>query len=386
MRTSLFESVRRRSGNAKQDCLIGYRHIEHTCRERRAQEARSDSKIVCNDGPDSNEHGEDVAYSMWLGRTAMSTSEGPNSLDPKKSLIVVGSELKDSNTDEKSSATASDNAAREIFSKVVLKTESRAAYDSLVSGLRDACQPEGTLEEILVEKLAAILWRYRRLITAESGEIGDNLSSLGRTDVRLKERDRLESEVSRRRESHHGIIGMIHDPGLLSDCLRELQSLSDSIRAYGFSGGTNDEAVLRKLYGREISLSGDIDILRYNRDSLYDTYWKWSRTAKVTDQERQKNPRLATPQQCRDAMIKAIEKEIQRLTEAQTALHESQPEQTEIEQLRRNLPDVDRMERLLRYEASLERAFDRTLAQLERLQEMRLGQPAANPLKRGMPA
>lgn len=39
------------------------------------------------------------------------------------------------------------------------------------------------------------------------------------------------------------------------------------------------------------------------------------------------------------------------------------------------------MDRILRYEASLERAFDRALAQLERLQRMRLGQPVAPPIK-----
>ena len=37
---------------------------------------------------------------------------------------------------------------------------------------------------------------------------------------------------------------------------------------------------------------------------------------------------------------------------------------------RQNVPDL-----LQRYEGGLERAFDRTLAQLERLQRLRLGQP-----------
>lgn len=269
----------------------------------------------------------------------MSTSDGSNSPDLKKSLIVVGSEQNSTGTEDGSSATAPDNTARGIFSKVVLKTESQADYDSLVTGLRDACQPKGTLEEILVEKLAAILWRYRRLITAESGEIGENLSSLGRTVMRLKERDRLESEALRRQESEQGVIGMVYDdPGFLSDCLRELQNLWDRVKAKGSSLSAEDQAVLTKLYGRPMIPSGN------------------------------------------------IAKEIQRLTEIQNALNESQPERTELEQLRRNLPDADRMERLLRYEASLERAFDRTLAQLERLQGMRVGQPVTRPLKLGIPA
>jgi hypothetical protein len=35
----------------------------------------------------------------------------------------------------------------------------------------------------------------------------------------------------------------------------------------------------------------------------------------------------------------------------------------------------------IRYEVNLERAIDRTLAQLERLQRMRLGQPVLPPVK-----
>jgi hypothetical protein len=42
---------------------------------------------------------------------------------------------------------------------------------------------------------------------------------------------------------------------------------------------------------------------------------------------------------------------------------------------RRCNAEVLQLDRLLRYEASLERAFDRTLNQLKRLQRMRKGQP-----------
>jgi len=45
------------------------------------------------------------------------------------------------------------------------------------------------------------------------------------------------------------------------------------------------------------------------------------------------------------------------------------------------VPDAPRLDCLLRYEASLERAIDRTLTQLERLQRMRLGQPVSSPIK-----
>jgi hypothetical protein len=56
-----------------------------------------------------------------------------------------------------------------IFSKViVLKAEPRIAFDALLNGLFHDLQPEGELEEILVEKLAILIWRYRHLIVAEA--------------------------------------------------------------------------------------------------------------------------------------------------------------------------------------------------------------------------
>ncbi len=63
-----------------------------------------------------------------------------------------------------------------IFSKLgVLEGESRAEFDALWNGLRDDFRPEGTFEEIWVEKLATLLWRERRLIIAD-----------GRLDIRSK--------------------------------------------------------------------------------------------------------------------------------------------------------------------------------------------------------
>jgi hypothetical protein len=45
-----------------------------------------------------------------------------------------------------------------IFSStVLLKDEQRAKFDSLLNGLRDDLEPQGTLEEILVDKLASLL-------------------------------------------------------------------------------------------------------------------------------------------------------------------------------------------------------------------------------------
>ena len=50
-------------------------------------------------------------------------------------------------------------------------------------------------------------------------------------------------------------------------------------------------------------------------------------------------------------------------------------EKSQFEITSHGVPNASESERLLRYESTLERHFDRTLGQLERLQRMRLGQP-----------
>ena len=74
-------------------------------------------------------------------------------------------------------------------------------------------------------------------------------------------------------------------------------------------------------------------------------------------------------------MLNGIDGEIRHLKRYQKSRASIESDRTKLEILRRNVPDPSRLDRLLRYEASLERAFDRALNQLERLQRMRLGQP-----------
>ena len=59
-----------------------------------------------------------------------------------------------------------------IFSTVVLlEHEPSALFDSLLQGFRYDFQPDGVVEETLVEELATLKWRYRRMLNAEKAEI-----------------------------------------------------------------------------------------------------------------------------------------------------------------------------------------------------------------------
>lgn len=62
-----------------------------------------------------------------------------------------------------------------ILSKqLILENENRAEFDSLFGNLVNDLQPEGTLEETLVESLAIVIWRGRRLISAENELISED--------------------------------------------------------------------------------------------------------------------------------------------------------------------------------------------------------------------
>lgn len=115
-------------------------------------------------------------------------------------------------------------------------------------------------------------------------------------------------------------------------------------------------------------------------ESLSHCYDTWHGTAEVSEKER-KLKGYATSEDCKNYVLERIDSEIRRLKNFQKEYGLIERNQMEIEKLRQNVPDDPRAERLVRYEASLERAFDRTLTELERVQRMRKGQPIPPPLK-----
>lgn len=251
-----------------------------------------------------------------------------------------------------------------IFSKVaLLKGESKAEFDSLLDGLRADYQPEGTLEEVLVEKLATLFWRHRRLIVAEVAEIQSKVEFLewDQQNRQFEEAERIESR--RTYESDCTLIRKIENPDVLERCLVLLLKLREGIAKEGFDE-ERDVEVVEEIYGSS-------EVSRFH-ETLYNDYFAWLRTAQASDEERQSEG-SATPEESKECFIAAIDAEISRLKRYKKEHAAIEISRAKLEALRRNVPDSAVLDRLLRYEASLERSFDRTLKQLERLQRMRLG-------------
>jgi hypothetical protein len=65
-----------------------------------------------------------------------------------------------------------------ILSKLaVLAHEDHAEFDDLLAALIDEHQPAGITERHLIEELATIIWRKRRVLLAEGAKINEGLKS-----------------------------------------------------------------------------------------------------------------------------------------------------------------------------------------------------------------
>ena len=60
---------------------------------------------------------------------------------------------------------------------ILIKGESREAYEELLEGLRDELKPEGVMERELFQQIIYCLWRLRRVLVAEKA-ISDDITGL----------------------------------------------------------------------------------------------------------------------------------------------------------------------------------------------------------------
>ena len=245
-----------------------------------------------------------------------------------------------------------------IFSRVVLlKEEPRTEFYSLLSSLQKDLQPKGSLEELLVDKLAAIVWRKRRLLVAEGAEI-------------RKGNEFVDSDIQRRTNEKEAdivqagfpLVRHTENARILNTCITTLEILKE---------WTEEESIDEKTaecMGRMIYGDGPSTPLMFLLQYL--------RTQNVAHSEITvgREIDLADLGKYKHIVLDLLDEEIRRFKLLQCGQILEESMRIEIECSRANVPYTPQSDRLLRYEASLERAFDRTLSQLERRQQLRLGQ------------
>ncbi len=259
-----------------------------------------------------------------------------------------------------------------IFSSVMLlRSESKGEFDSLVSGLMAHYQPVGSLEEALVDQLATSLWRFRRLLMAESAEISKTQPA-----ENISEKEMLRNSVVRSLMPSSGRFEMAFLTNSRLDLIQTLGALKgirDDIRKHGLSW-ERDHDRLEEVFGKTrepLEETEDPD-KKQNKERFIRKY-------------REAVERSRDNQQLAAQNAEAIVAELDKMTEYLDAINLEWFDEEGIQRYRATtaalIPSPEVAEKLLRYQITLERSIERTMAQLERLQRMRLGQPVAPPVQ-----
>ena len=213
--------------------------------------------------------------------------------------------------------------------------------------------PVGPLEEMLVDQIVAINWRMRRVRAAESAEIALSV------DAGCRHRSRKPDPDAETEEWPHPDRYMQKD----------LLELREKIE----QGGDLTMEAVDKIAD---DADGDYQSIVKGLDSLH---------AQISENPDGLDP-AALRERNRQTILNTLDEELKKLSEQMSArVRNKQLE----EQSQRNsdfIPRADIMEKILRYDTTLERQLFRAMEQLERLQTRRLGNNISPPPVTSAPA
>ena len=249
-----------------------------------------------------------------------------------------------------------------ILSRQVLVTgqyyqEDREEFEALHRRFWEDLQPEGPLEEMLVDQIVTAHWRLRRALMAESGAIALNVDT--------GHRKRAKGTPPVLQWMHWRALG---DPvyamqnssvgsAILLGWMKELRTTVEQ------AGGLTEEAV-QQLTDRIGTTPNPLT------RSLEELRLKLAAEPDGPDAvQRKRNETLAF-----------LDREINSLQWSRERCVEDEEHDQESRQAAAVLPSGEILEKILRYETKLERQLFRAMAQLERVQRMRRGEAIPAPL------
>jgi hypothetical protein len=231
----------------------------------------------------------------------------------------------------------------------VLPWEDPNEYHALVDALVAEHAPQGPTEEHLVEELAGILWRKRRLRLAEAAAL----------------RSGLEDTFSPFRATVKAAVAHLGSPA-------HEDRVADAIRATA----CDTEGELADIAADEAITRRALDLIGTTRNDAYEAalailredtreWWEDLLTRNPDELEEGEEPATADA----EGLRRFLEKEV--LPGCETRKQELANRPLIREQALGEALDPDKLERLGRYEVHLDRKFERTLAMLLRLKDLR---------------
>jgi hypothetical protein len=252
--------------------------------------------------------------------------------------------------------------AQEIVIDAGEGAESRAQFDALLADLMAQFAPEGPLEEMLVEKIAVAYWRLRRAHRYEVGLVRQKLDHAG------DEYYRPEPGGFYRDKSHAEVI-----EAQICEAQESCQAWQD--RRDRFLQLHQDGKDLQEIY--DCPDNWDLLYERLRRTVPGVANGSPARMRKSLQQAGWTDDRIW------QAHVDVCTQRIQEETKVAQEAQRREQDQLLALQVKTKLgcmPDGYDLDRLLKYEGSIERQFYRALSELERLQRMRSGDHVPAPV------
>ena len=228
----------------------------------------------------------------------------------------------------------------------VLSHESHADYESLVNSLMDEHLPAGATEQHLIEELASVIWRKRRVLQAEAASINQGLKVSARS---------AKTVIPAAAPFEMGLSGDNTDIRELMDLKPEDVTASQRAARHDLDATNKASAILRE--------GGDRAYEKALHALLPDSRDWWA--SYVAEEEFSANA---------EGLARFIAEHLSPLCQQQekeSRHHDAIVNQTIGEGLQ-----AYRLEKLSRYETHLDRKFERTLAMLIKLKDLRSSRAA----------
>ena len=228
----------------------------------------------------------------------------------------------------------------------VLSHENHADYESLVNSLMDEHLPAGATEQHLIEEMASVIWRKRRVLQAEGATINQGLKVASRNAISI---------IPAAAPFEMGLSGDDTDIRNLMDLTPENVAESQQFARHDLDATNKASAILRK--------GGDRAYDKALRALLPDSRDWWESC--VEDEEYSADAEGLT------SFITEHLAPFCHKLEKEARHHEAIKNQTVGEGLQ-----AYKLLNLSRYETHLDRKFERTLAMLIKLKDLRSSRAA----------
>ena len=258
---------------------------------------------------------------------------------------------------------------------IVLLGESEEDFEQLREELIGELRPDGSLETQTAERIVILMWRLRRLYRAEVGELEIAKRAGGEARDRMDARLSAKIDLGEIAEVPFDEFGK--SPGALKTALEILDAIEEEVKE-----NSNFGVYTKHIEGWGAAVDGS-------------TFTPFPQLRRVGGPELRDGPRervvyvnapstdseAATDEQAvsarRDVLLAAVEADRQFLRSAKRSAEAEEDDALADETAAANIPPAPVSDKLIRYEAHLDRQLARALDRLNRLQRGRLG--AAEP-------